>query len=1209
MPQWSKTSWYRFKISRSGLSMKRTALQKMFGVLVVMATFMPNAHADVLEVPGDFPTIDDAIDASVNGDTILVGPGTYPEGPLVFLGKSIVLESSDGPEVTKITNAPDVQSTVLIIRSSKMQDMVEVNGFTISGGVAQTGSGGGIRIIGEGSQEFTFPIDVRIADCIFLNNSALVRGGGVHASEETTVTLTDCIFRGNSAGEHGGGAALDCTTECEVRRCRFEGNTAGEGGGGLQFGNNLGMGKATSATFLVESSIFTGNVASQVGGAVVGKPASFLEGAYCGLVNCTFSGNVSPRDPAVHTAYDKTKTPETVPVTVVNSIISNSAGIQGFNGESNGSVMGIEVLTDFSHCLFDVIISEAPISANSLSIGIAGFVDEFGPDDISGTGDEVFKLTPLSSAIDQGLSGLSETGQIDVNNDPRLIDDPLVEPDGKPLIPVDLGATEYDVAQDAGVLAIWDQPGANGVKLLRPSNWFQKNAPNRGLPALVRTPGVGNSAFVDAAEAIDDLTIDGGATSIFASISAPSGTGLYLENLGGNAGTFTVEERPGELTRLDMFDLVVEAARVRFNGGNLSFSNVNFRLVNGNISIDPGTNVGLYPGTIFEMVGTSMPTLINRGDIQASEVFLDGDFTQTSSDTGELLLPAGSLAAAIGPGDDGFSVPALQLTGSASLGGTLAIRGSEDGIPAFGTQVPIIRAASISDSFRVLAARDLPDAVSVRLTISESVVGGSSEANIETVEATNTLFSDAFFDTIAPDGIEDAILTDLDNDGDDDLVISLTNPVGQFFTHVGFLENLGTTAGVWNGFAPLSIGVNTVKIGGSANGLAVGDIDSDGLIDAVVTNREQGTVHLLKNTTVGTGTITFSDVLSESTSDDLPPGIAQPTDAWIGDIDLDGLVDVVVNNFTDGSVVSFRNTSTFAVTLGSPVPSSPNKKIRRISPTGTGKIRDEDPFGVGTQQENSDGEETEGGKAGDGDGSSGNVQVGKTESGLGSSVRLVWTELAVGEDPVDSVAGDLNSDGYRDIVTANRAGQSISILFGMGSGNYEPVLTIPVGEDCLSINLGDFDGDVDPDIAVLVETSSGTSSVRVLRNDTVFGGIPTFCLENDSLFEGSGVNSIKVGRLDDDSTDDILVIATNPALMGTATGWMASLGGLDPNCFGDLDGDNQVDAVDLAYVLGAWGPSTTGEPADLNQDLVVDAVDLAFVLGAWGACKAEDLED
>lgn len=54
-----------------------------------------------------------------------------------------------------------------------------------------------------------------------------------------------------------------------------------------------------------------------------------------------------------------------------------------------------------------------------------------------------------------------------------------------------------------------------------------------------------------------------------------------------------------------------------------------------------------------------------------------------------------------------------------------------------------------------------------------------------------------------------------------------------------------------------------------------------------------------------------------------------------------------------------------------------------------------------------------------------------------------------------------------------------------------------------------------------------------------------------------------------------------------------------PNaCPADLDGDGQVDAADLAILLGAWG---TPE-ADLTGDGLTDASDLAVALGAWGGC-------
>lgn len=56
-------------------------------------------------------------------------------------------------------------------------------------------------------------------------------------------------------------------------------------------------------------------------------------------------------------------------------------------------------------------------------------------------------------------------------------------------------------------------------------------------------------------------------------------------------------------------------------------------------------------------------------------------------------------------------------------------------------------------------------------------------------------------------------------------------------------------------------------------------------------------------------------------------------------------------------------------------------------------------------------------------------------------------------------------------------------------------------------------------------------------------------------------------------------------------------------CLSDISGDYQVDGVDLAMVLSAWG--LVNSPANIDRSASspeVDGQDLAFVLSGWGPC-------
>src|SRR5262245_55631204 len=104
------------------------------------------AAALVIRVPADQPTIQQGIDAAVDGDTVLVTPGVYSE-TLDFHGKAITVASESGRDATVIDGHG--AAPVATFASGEGRTSV-LAGFTLRGGRASydtpTFAGGGVRI-------------------------------------------------------------------------------------------------------------------------------------------------------------------------------------------------------------------------------------------------------------------------------------------------------------------------------------------------------------------------------------------------------------------------------------------------------------------------------------------------------------------------------------------------------------------------------------------------------------------------------------------------------------------------------------------------------------------------------------------------------------------------------------------------------------------------------------------------------------------------------------------------------------------------------------------------------------------------------------------------------------------------------------------------------------------------------------------------------
>lgn len=195
-------------------------------VMSLVSIMAANVTADVLNVPSaEYPTIQSAIDAASNGDTVLVASGTYPEA-IDFLGKEITVESEEGSANT-ILDGKGIEVSLVTCTSGETANSV-LRGFNLFRGKRGTEDfnpptfvGGGMYI-DDGSPTLE---DVRFTSC------SSDTGGGLYAIRSNSV-LTDCIFYRCSAKSNSGAAQI-FYNGVEFNNCVFEENWCTSYGGAI----------------------------------------------------------------------------------------------------------------------------------------------------------------------------------------------------------------------------------------------------------------------------------------------------------------------------------------------------------------------------------------------------------------------------------------------------------------------------------------------------------------------------------------------------------------------------------------------------------------------------------------------------------------------------------------------------------------------------------------------------------------------------------------------------------------------------------------------------------------------------------------------------------------------------------------------------------------------------------------------------------------
>jgi hypothetical protein len=235
--------------------------------------------------------IQDAVDAALPGDEVVVTNGVYQTGGRavdgfltnrVVVTKPVTLRSVNGPEVTVIRGhqVPGTTNGEAAVRCAYLTDRTALLGFTLTNGATALHSGLTWPRADYGGAVYCEPGAV-VSNCVLVGNTALTLGGAAYGG-----TLKDCTLDSNTAWA-GGGAGL-----ATLNHCTFMSNRA-ERGGGAYYGtlNNCTLvgNRATSGggAFLgwLTNCLVTGNSAGAEGGGIAGAL----------LINCAVVCNSAAR--------------------------------------------------------------------------------------------------------------------------------------------------------------------------------------------------------------------------------------------------------------------------------------------------------------------------------------------------------------------------------------------------------------------------------------------------------------------------------------------------------------------------------------------------------------------------------------------------------------------------------------------------------------------------------------------------------------------------------------------------------------------------------------------------------------------------------------------------------------------------------------------------------------------------------------------------
>ncbi|MBZ0269399.1 right-handed parallel beta-helix repeat-containing protein [bacterium] len=262
----------------------------VFALVGFVAVTGSMAMAATYRVPADYQTIQEALDVSALGDTVLVAPGTYSEYSLyangALIGRppdGVVLLGEEGPWATVIDLAPldgAAAWSIAFSAGGHTSGQTVIDGFRVinmpahSVGVS-VGFSEEVEVrncwfeVADGANVdyrqgvSGYHSDLRVTDCTFLRCQNPGGGAGVN-NQLGEVLVEGCMFvecRHGSALAAANGDFNDPPGALEVRSCVFRRCVTRTGGGGIHTDQRGGV--------LIDHCIFEDMEAIGTGGAAI----------------------------------------------------------------------------------------------------------------------------------------------------------------------------------------------------------------------------------------------------------------------------------------------------------------------------------------------------------------------------------------------------------------------------------------------------------------------------------------------------------------------------------------------------------------------------------------------------------------------------------------------------------------------------------------------------------------------------------------------------------------------------------------------------------------------------------------------------------------------------------------------------------------------------------------------------------------------------